>query len=413
MRKPCACPRLLFNQIDERGLSVLRRAAAVRVDRQTVVRIVACAIAFRVASAILAFFANVAFPLDQPEQFTMWGRTSPFWDTFTRYDSGHYWGIARYGYTPVPGGRSNIAYFPVYPYLMRYVGRLFGRTPGDTYLGGIVVAWTCFVLAMVALYYLARLDLPRRKAGRAVLLATIFPFAFFFGVAYSESTYLLFTVLAFYLFRTRRWIVGGICASIAIATRTPAIVMLPGLAWVAWQSAEPARGDRARAALGLALATTGFIAYCWYIYGLTGDPFEWAATLRRWGTGYNPGGPPWTAPVALIRNLVTHPYAFLAGERMAVYDTLYGVTAIVFLAAVPFVWAKLGGGYALFMLLNLLLPLSTGVFEGLGRYCSVMFPCFIWLAAIRSRTLATALVVGFAMFYTLGLALFTTIHPVF
>ena len=71
------------------------------------------------------------------------------------------------------------------------------------------MSWLCFVLAMVALYYLARLDLPRRRAERAVLLTTVFPFAFFFGVAYSESTFLLFTVLAFYVFRTRRWMLGG------------------------------------------------------------------------------------------------------------------------------------------------------------------------------------------------------------
>src|SRR4029079_16148782 len=123
------------------------------------------------------------------------------------------------------------------------------RTPGDTYLGGIIVSWACFVLAMVVLYHLARPDLPRRRAQRCVLLATIFPFAFFFGVAYSESTFLLFTVLAFYAFRTRRWLLGGVCGSIAIATRTPALVMLPGLAWIAWRSAEPTTKDRVGAAL--------------------------------------------------------------------------------------------------------------------------------------------------------------------
>ena len=98
---------------------------------------------------------------------------------------------------------------------------------------------------------------------------------------------------------------------------------------------------------------------------------------------------------------------------MAVYDTLYGVTGILFVAAIPFVWRRFGAGYGLFMLLNLWLPLSSGVFEGVGRYCSVLFPCFIWLATIRSRSVATALTVVFAVFYTLGLALFTTIHPLF
>ena len=98
---------------------------------------------------------------------------------------------------------------------------------------------------------------------------------------------------------------------------------------------------------------------------------------------------------------------------MALYESLYGITGVLFVVAVPFVWRRFGPAYGLFMLLNLLLPLSSGVFEGLGRYCSVLFPCFIWLATIRSRAASVSLIVFFAMFYTLGLALFTTIHPLF
>ena len=89
-----------------------------------------------------------------------------------RHDSGWYLDIARRGYDvsgAVAGGRSNIAFAPVYPLLMRYVGRIFGRSPGDFYLGGVVVSWLSFVLAMVALYRLAALDLPPRRAERAVL----------------------------------------------------------------------------------------------------------------------------------------------------------------------------------------------------------------------------------------------------
>ena len=74
---------------------------------------------------------------------------------------------------------------------------------------------------------------------------------------------------------------------------------------------------------------------------------------------------------------------------MALYDTLYGVTALLFAAAIPFVWRKFGAAYGLFMLLNLYVPLSSGAFEGLGRYCSVLFPAFIWLASIRSRFVYT------------------------
>src|SRR5438128_861997 len=177
------------------------------------VRIALGALAFRLVSAILAFFVNITFPLHQRAQFTVFGSTSPFWDTFARYDTGHFEGIAWSGYAPTAGGRSNIAYFPVYPMLIRLVGRMFDRHHAIFYISGIVISWACFILAMVALYYLARLDLPRHRAERAVLLTMIFPFAFFFGVAYSESTFLLFAVLAFYGFRTRHWLLGGLCGA--------------------------------------------------------------------------------------------------------------------------------------------------------------------------------------------------------
>jgi hypothetical protein len=382
-----------------------------RTEAGAALRIAVSAVAFRLLSSALALSVNTAFPLDQPRQMTVFPEPSTFWDTFARYDSGWYEGIARNGYAYAAGGRSNIAYFPVYPMLMRYAGRMFGRYHAAFYFGGIVVSWVSYVIAMVALYYLARLDLNGEQAERAVLLMSIFPFAFFFGMIYSESTFLAFTALAFLWFRTRWWILGGLAASAAIATRTPAIVMWPSLAYIAWRTAQPTTRDRLMAGGALVLAVTGFAWYSLYVYQESGNPFEWAATLQRWN--YRIGGPPWRAPVDLVRTLITHPYAYVAGTRLGLYDTLYGMTGIAFLVAVPFVWLRFGAAYGLFVLLNLLVPLSSGVFEGVGRYCSVLFPVFLWLASRPSRFFGTALIVVFAMFYTLALALFTTLHPLF
>jgi hypothetical protein len=398
--------------------SAIRNPQSAMFMNAAALRVAAAALGFRIVSAFLALCANLVFPLDHhlPNQSTFWGRPSPFWDAFVRHDSGWYFDIARNGYdatNALAGGRSNIAFAPVYPLLMRYVGRFFGRAPGYIYVGGIVVSWVCFVLAMVVLYRLAALDLPRRRAERAVLLTAIFPFSFFFGAVYSESTFLLFTLLGFYGFRTRRWALGGLAAAVAGATRVTGILIWPALAWIAWREAEPTRRDRFGAAAGLVVATLGFVGYCAYIYDLTGQPLLWATALTRWGSGYRPGGAPWTAPVDLLHRLLTHPYAFLASEPMALYDTLYGVTALLFAAAIPFVWRTFGAAYGIFMLLNLYVPLSSGAFEGLGRYCSVLFPAFIWLASIRSRFVYGSLVVVFALFYTLGLALFTTVRPLF
>jgi len=403
-----------------------RRGAPVHVAPKTAgapapvaLKIAGWAIAFRAFSAVLALLSNIVFPDYRSEQFTVWGSTSVFWDAFARHDSGWYWQIARYGYTGgagayVPGGRSAIAYFPAYPLLMRYVGRALGPRPADLYIGGLVVSWVAFVLAMIGVYYLARLDLPPRRAERAAILAAIFPFAFVFGAVYSEALFLAATLACFYCFRTRRWIPGGLCGALATATRVNGIMMWPALAWIAWSGVsggEDTRREGRRAIIGLLLVGAGVGSYSLFVYRLSGNPFEWAAAIQRWG--YYPGGSPFTVFFGLGRALITHPYAFLAGERMAPYDSLNGVAALACVVSVPFIWMRFGAGYGLFMAANLWLPLSSGQVEGMARYSAVMFPLFIWLASLRSRAAFVPTVIVFAMLYTLCMALFTNIYPLF
>ena len=294
---------------------------------------------------------------------------------------------------------------------MRYASRLFGTSPADVYFGGILVSWVAFVLAMVLLLQLARLDVDEEQAERSVYLAAMFPFAFFFGVVYTEATFLLFVLAAFYLFRQRWWMTGGVCGALATATRVNGILILPALAWIAWRRAEPGTNDRMRAAVALALVACGIGAYSIYVYVLSGSPFEWASAIRRWG--YDPGGLPWLALVRLVRELATHPIAYLTSQRTAPYDALNGLTGLIFVLSVPLVWWRLGGGYGLYMLANLWLPLSSGQYEGLGRYCAVLFPFFILTAGIRWRAGFIAVLAVSALLYAVCLALFTTIHPIF
>jgi hypothetical protein len=155
----------------------------------------------------------------------------------------------------------------------------------------------------------------------------------------------------------------------------------------------------------------GVGAYSLYVYTLTGNPLEWARSIERWK--YYPGGTPWLALVRLVQALATRPYQYLAGERLAPYDTLNGLTALLFVVALPFVWRRLGAGYGLFMAANLWLPLSSGQYEGLGRYCAVLFPFFIWLAQVRSDVVFGSAVVLSAMLYPLCQALFTKGLPLF
>ena len=178
--------------------------------RGPVARIVIVTVALRLATALLAFFAQVTIPAYQDQGFGVYRERHAFWDNFARYDSGWYHGIARNGYQWVEGGRNNLAFFPVYPMAMRASGLLLGGKPADFYFGGIAVSWVACMVAMLLLYRLARLDVDEDAAERAVPYALLYPFAFFFGVVYSESLFLMLVLGAFYGFRTRRWALGAV-----------------------------------------------------------------------------------------------------------------------------------------------------------------------------------------------------------
>jgi hypothetical protein len=374
------------------------------------VRIIALALCFRVAGATVGFISNVAIPDYQDQGITVFDRPNPFWDRFARWDSGWYYGIASSGYAYVEGGRSNLAFFPLYPQSMRIVGRLLGGAHEDFYLAGIGISWLSFAMAMALLYRLARLDLSHAGAARAAVYAAIFPSAYFFGVVYSEALFLMTLVGSALAFRTGHWGLGAIAAAAMTATRVNGVMFLPALAWIGCAAAQTPR-DR-RLAIGAAAAgLAGIGAYCAFNYMLSGNPFEWYDSITRWG--YEPGRNPLAGLYAIAHALVTRPMTFIITERMAPYDVLNAITAAATLAATPFVWKRFGAGYAAVIILGLLLPLSSGQYEGLGRYCSVLFPLPILLGSLEGETRHHALVATFALFYALGLILFGNVHPLF
>ena len=295
---------------------------------------------------------------------------------------------------------------------MRAAGYALGGRTEHFFLGGVLVSWLAFAGAMAALWKLARLDLPAADADRAVFYAAVFPFAFFFGMAYSESLYLLLMVGTVLAVRTRRWAVAGVVGAAAMVSRVNAIVALPALAWMAWRAAGDDRHARISAALALVAMATGFALWCGYTYMLSGNPLEWAASIRRWD--YHPGQAPWTPFVGLLYSLATQPFRYFVTDPMAAYDTFNGMTALALVVATPWVWRRFGAGYGLFMAANLALPLSSGQFVGLGRYCAVLFPFAIALAAgVRSATTHNLLVFVMATLYFVGLAMFVNIHPIY
>jgi Gpi18-like mannosyltransferase len=296
---------------------------------------------------------------------------------------------------------------------MRAGGLLLGGQQQDYYFAGIVISWLSFAAAMTLLFRLALLDLPRPAALRAVIYCAVFPAAFFFGMVYSESLYLLAVVAAAYAFRTRQFAIAAAAGAVLTATRVTAVMAVPGLAWIAWSAtADGARRDRVVALAAVAACCAGIAAFSVFNWMISGNPFTWYQSITFWG--YTPGSVfPFATLFSLLQTLVTRPYTFLATERMAPYDTINAAAALLALSLVPLIWRRFNAGYALIVLAALLLPLSSGQFEGLARYASVQFPVALALASLSGEVRHQVFIATFAVLYGICLAMFVNVHPLF
>ena len=127
------------------------------------------------------FLASLLFPPARPRPFPMPFEAQRFAEGFAAWDSGWYFDIAQRGYYWSAAGQSSLAFFPLYPLLMRALAWPFGGSDRALWLAGIALSYACLVIALAVLHRFAEQRLGGREpARRTVLYLAVYPFAYFF-----------------------------------------------------------------------------------------------------------------------------------------------------------------------------------------------------------------------------------------
>jgi hypothetical protein len=366
----------------------------------------------RAATFFIGFVANVLLAPDDGRPFDVPSRLTRLAETFAAFDSGWYLDIASRGYYFRTDGESSIAFFPLYPMLMRAVAWPFGGTYAAVWAAGIGLSCVAFALALLALHRLThRVSGDREAARRTVLYVAVFPFSLFFTSIYTESVFLLTSVLAVSRAYDGRWWMAGVWGALVTLTRPNGILIGLPLALLAMRG-RPAPGELAARFTPLLALPLALSAYCAYVFTLSGDPLGWLSAQQHWG--YSLGGAPWRPLQNLVGQLVEHgPYGYFLLTDIRPYHFFHGVTALVFLGLTPAVFRNLGAALGAYVLVGLLVPLSSGDLSGIGRYAAVLFPAFMVMGSVKSPRLHEAILISSALFLVLFVILFVAQHPIY
>ena len=302
-----------------------------------------------------------------------WGKGGPTQQwlyLFSAQDTGFYVTLAT-GWYEYP----MYVFFPAYPVLCK----LIGITIGDFWLAAFIISF-CFGLASLPLLQLlAEHYMSKTEAAASTLLAATFPYVFLFTtISYTESLFLFTTIASWYLQIKERYVPSALSAVIATLTKTYGVAIVIPIAIDLFAK------KKFKQLILLAAPISALLAWMYYLYLRTGDPFAFSTQQSYWmKMGVEFG---WVQRYII---------PFLSFNVLAFpkFDFLL-VALILFVGYLIFCVARIDpklGVYSLTMFLPLL---YFSNFISLPRFFSFIFP--IWLV-VRIRNIPI-LIVGLTFF---------------
>jgi hypothetical protein len=325
------------------------------------------------------------------------------------WDGGYYLRIARTGYPRAlphgPGKPSRVAFFPVYPSLIR-AAHWF--VPGSALVAAVTVSLLAGLLAAGLIAVLTeRVLLPlvdpvtaRRAALIVVATWTVEPASFVLSMAYSEAVFTALAAGCLLALVARNWWTAGVLALFAGATR-PTGIVLAGCCAVAaagelsaWRDRD--RGHSASAArqagvpvAAAALAPLGAIAFIVWIGRRIGHLDAWFVAQRQGWQVYTDGG---RYLVQKVAQYARHPAARPSGLAVIAVLVVAVVLAVLMLRDRP---PLVLGGYALALVVLTLIV--HGAFGSIPRFLLPAFPLLLPVGTRAARLPTRVLVGAFAV----------------
>ncbi|MGV9254630.1 glycosyltransferase family 39 protein [Streptomyces sp. NPDC003697] len=352
----------------------------------------------------LAVFAGLLeYAGDYHRKQPRFGGGAHWWDVLGTWDGWWYLQVAEHGYQPrlerLGGGglftvqQNSVAFFPLYPALIRLVSEATGL---GLYGSGILVSVLASFVAAAGIYAVVSLLAGARAGTIAAGLWAVAPGAGVEWAVYSESVFVAIAAWCCYCVIRRRWLWAGLLAFLAGLNR-PTSAVLIGAVGLAALVTVVRRGSRrengvAGPVWAMVVAPLGLLGYVAWVGLSMGEPTAYF-TLQREGWAHYFDFGAYTLDVLLNTAVGRHDYlfAFAVPDLLAVLLVLALPVLIVLMLRrrPPLVLVA-------YTLATVVTVLGTQqMFGNTARYLLPAFPLLLAPAAAMSRLRWPALAVFF------------------
>ena len=224
------------------------------------------------------------------------------------WDAEWYKELAEEGYKlPRSSGMANWAFFPLYPMVCALIRIITGGYI-NTYAIGMLVSNICIIIAVYYAVRFAWLELDTDKYDRVdienIIIFLMFagPCAVYYGSMYTESLFTMCVVLCFYNTKKKNYMMAGVSAALASATRIVGCTLIVVLLTDMYVSMYKQNRDEERRIvaaikafikdvisdagklLALAICPLGIFVYMTFLRGFCGDAWAFYHVQKAWRT---------------------------------------------------------------------------------------------------------------------------------
>ncbi|WAU86104.1 hypothetical protein O1Q96_03010 [Streptomyces sp. Qhu-G9] len=270
---------------------------------------------------------------------------------------------------------SDLAFFPLYPGLLRSVTEL---TPLSGPGAGLLVSWTAAGVAACGIYAIGARLHDRAVATALVLLWGLMPHSVVLSMAYTEPVLTAFAAWSLYAVLTGRWVwAGALAAGAGLARPNGFAVAAAVLVAAAYELVRRRGKVTHRLWTGAALAPLGWTAYVLWVGRRQGDLLGGYFEVQRlWGSRFDFG----LGALRFVKHLL------LDGDRL-----VFPMSMVVVAAALLLYGLLIADRAPLPLLvyagvLLLVAVGGAGFFECKPRFLLPAFPLLLPLACALVRT---------------------------
>lgn len=354
---------------------------------------------FLASRAMFILLGGIVLEMADTASFPQYIRNLPLY--WSRWDARHYLSIAEDWYVNTGDERLKLVFYPLYPLLVRVVNII----TGNVHLSAYLTSNACLLMSGVAMYRIVAREWSRKSAMRAVFFLMFAPLSFYFSVPYTESLFVLTTLLAIDFAMSRKWAPALLMGALSALTRSLGLLTAVLIFYemlIDWRSDEllrPAKqllrlhylrhmGLRALLCCTVAL---GFGAYLLLNWQVSGDPFRFLEyQAANWSQQF--GSLWYTIEYSLDNALDFH----VPGYRTGVW-----IPQILYLAAAVAIcllcMRRVRPGYGAYALLYIYMAYApTWLLSG-PRYLTAMAVLYPMLAQLTRRKWAFYLMAALSL----------------